>query len=452
MPGSTILTALIMLPVSFFSFPFLDLSIFFGFRVKKIEFWEEFSPGNVDTSKTTSKTVSAPSSLTVSSYSGKSVESLPTPRTEGQILACPNLKAFTFNDLKNATRNFRPESLLGEGGFGYVFKGWIDGQTFAAAKPGSGMVIAVKKLKPEGFQGHKEWLTEVNYLGQLHHPNLVKLIGYCLEGDNRLLQSNLESVNTLYPPRAQQADYENIEKEFNPKLSDFGLAKDGPTGDKTHISTQVMGTHGYAAPEYIATGRLSAKSDVYSFGVVLLELLSGRRSLDKTKIGTEQNLVDWAKPYLGEKRKLFRIMDTRLEGQYPKKAAHTAAGIALQCLSSDAKARPRMSEVLATLEQLQTLKNENRHSQKEQQVASHRIQKSPMRHAPSPLHITPGGSPLPSLRQSPRNLPCIFGRSLGEALSITLLVSWLIGINACLCLGSFEVFDCLVLPFSLWLA
>ncbi|KAL5996966.1 putative serine/threonine-protein kinase pbl3 [Asimina triloba] len=63
----------------------------------------------------------------------------------------------------------------------------IDGQTFAAAKPGSGMVIAVKKLKPEGFQGHKEWLAEVNYLGQLHDPNLVKLIGYCLEGDNRLL-------------------------------------------------------------------------------------------------------------------------------------------------------------------------------------------------------------------------------------------------------------------------
>lgn len=71
----------------------------------------------------------------------------------------PSLKAFSFNDLKNATRNFRPDSLLGEGGFGYVFKGWIDEQTLAAVKPGSGMVIAVKKLKPEGFQGHKEWLV-----------------------------------------------------------------------------------------------------------------------------------------------------------------------------------------------------------------------------------------------------------------------------------------------------
>lgn len=145
-----------------------------------------------------------------------SAESLPTPRSEAEILSSPHVKAFSFNELKNATRNFRPDSLLGEGGFGYVFKGWIDEHTLTAARPGSGLVIAVKKLKPEGFQGHKEWLvsffyctaihalhkqffpvseslvingfqTEVNYLGQLHHPNLVKLIGYCSDGDNRLL-------------------------------------------------------------------------------------------------------------------------------------------------------------------------------------------------------------------------------------------------------------------------
>jgi len=84
---------------------------------------------------------------------------LPTKRTEGEILSSPNLKAFTFNELRNATRNFRPDSLIGEGGFGCVFKGWIDELTFTAAKPGVGMVVAVKKLKPEGFQGHKEWLV-----------------------------------------------------------------------------------------------------------------------------------------------------------------------------------------------------------------------------------------------------------------------------------------------------
>ena len=110
------------------------------------------------TSKTSRS--SAPSSLSIPSYSEKSyASSLPTPRSEGEILSSPNLKAFTFNELKNATRNFRPDSLLGEGGFGYVYKGWIDEHSFIASKPGSGIVIAVKKLKPESFQGHKEWLV-----------------------------------------------------------------------------------------------------------------------------------------------------------------------------------------------------------------------------------------------------------------------------------------------------
>ncbi|XP_010268227.1 PREDICTED: protein kinase 2B, chloroplastic-like [Nelumbo nucifera] len=390
------------------------------------------------TSKVTSKTSlsSATSTLTVASHSQKSTtESLPTPRSEGEILSSPNLKAFSFTELKNATRNFRPDSLLGEGGFGYVYKGWIDEQTLAAARPGSGMVVAVKKLKPEGFQGHKEWLTEVNYLGQLHHPNLVKLIGYCLEGENRLLvyefmpKGSLE--NHLFRRGAQplswairikvaisaarglsflhdaesQVIYRDfkasnilLDAEFNAKLSDFGLAKAGPTGDRTHVSTQVMGTHGYAAPEYVATGRLSAKSDVYSFGVVLLELLTGRRAVDKSKSGVEQNLVDWAKPYLGDKRKLFRIMDTKLEGQYPQKGAYTAATLASQCLSTEAKVRPRMSVVLATLEQLQTPHNTNKNSRPVQQTVSNSVRRSPLRHHHSPMNLTPSASPLPSHR------------------------------------------------------
>ena len=121
-----------------------------------------------DPSKVTSKTSlssvpstiksnSTRSTLTLSSMRERS--ELPTPRTEGEILSSSNLKAFTFNDLKTATKNFRPDSLLGEGGFGHVYKGWIDEHTLAPSKPGSGLVVAVKKLKPEGFQGHKEWLV-----------------------------------------------------------------------------------------------------------------------------------------------------------------------------------------------------------------------------------------------------------------------------------------------------
>ncbi|KAL5759570.1 hypothetical protein ACOSQ2_018408 [Xanthoceras sorbifolium] len=381
----------------------------------------------------------APSSLPIPSSSEKSNSGLPTPRSEGEILLSPNLKAFAFSELKNATRNFRPDSLLGEGGFGYVFKGWIDEHTLAPAKPGSGMVVAVKKLKPEGFQGHKEWLTEVNYLGQLHHRNLVKLIGYCLEGENRLLvyefmpKGSLENhlfrrglqplawavrmkvaigaargLSFLHDAKSQviyrdfKASNILLDAEFNAKLSDFGLAKAGPTGDRTHVSTQVMGTHGYAAPEYVATGRLTAKSDVYSFGVVLLELLSGRCAVDKTKAGIEQSLVDWAKPYLSDKRKLFRIMDTKLGGQYPQKAAYTAATLALQCLNTEAKLRPRMSEVLVILEQLDAPKNAAKLSPSERQKVPIPVRKSPMRQHRSPLNLTPSASPLPHHRQSPR--------------------------------------------------
>ncbi|KAF7123852.1 hypothetical protein RHSIM_Rhsim12G0060800 [Rhododendron simsii] len=392
-----------------------------------------------ETSKNSSKTSisSGGSSLTFPSSKGKSAESLPTPRSEGEILSSPNVKAFSFNELKNATRNFRPDSLLGEGGFGYVFKGWIDEHTLTAVKPGSGMVIAVKRLKPEGFQGHKEWLTEVNYLGQLRHPNLVKLVGYCFEGDNRLLvyefmpKGSLENhlfrrgaeplpwatrikvaigaargLSFLHDAEVQviyrdfKASNILLDSDFNAKLSDFGLAKAGPTGDRTHVSTQVVGTHGYAAPEYVATGRLTTKSDVYSFGVVLLELLTGRSAVDKSKLGAEQNLVDWAKPYLGDKRKVFRIMDTKLAGQYPQKAAYTASTLALQCLCVEPRLRPRIIDVLEMLEQVQAPKTASKTSISDHQTVSDSNRKSPSRSHRSSTDRKPTASSLPPLRQS----------------------------------------------------
>ncbi|KAM7270644.1 hypothetical protein ACFE04_029858 [Oxalis oulophora] len=314
-----------------------------------------------------------------------------TPRTEGEILQASNLKSFCFNDLKIATRNFRPDSVLGEGGFGCVFKGWIDENTYAATRPGTGMVIAVKKLNQDGFQGHQEWLTEINYLGQLYHPNLVKLVGYCLEDDHRLLvyefmpkgslENHLFRRQSYFQPlswklrmkvalgaakglaflhsdeakviyRDFKASNILIDSEFNAKLSDFGLAKDGPTGSKSYVSTRVMGTYGYAAPEYMATGHLTAKSDVYSFGVVLLEIISGRRALDKNKPSKEQNLVEWAKPCLSSKRRILQVMDARIESQYTLKEALKAANISLHCLSQEPKSRPHMDEIVKALENL----------------------------------------------------------------------------------------------------
>ncbi|MBA0658301.1 hypothetical protein Goklo_010521 [Gossypium klotzschianum] len=348
------------------------------------------SPSNTGLS---SKYISSDGKDTSSTSSKASSFSAPlTPRSEGEILQSPNLKCFSFADLKMATRNFRPDSVLGEGGFGSVFKAWIDENSLAAAKPGTGTVIAVKRLNQEGFQGHREWLAEVNYLGQLYHPHIVKLIGYCLEDEHRLLvyefmprgslENHLFRRGTYFQPlswslrmkvalgaakglaflhsaetKVIYRDFKTsnvlLDSNYNAKLSDFGLAKDGPTGDKSHVSTRVMGTYGYAAPEYLATGHLTARSDVYSFGVVLLEMLSGRRAVDKNRPSGEHNLVEWAKPYLANKRKIFRVLDNRLEGQYSMEAAFKAATLALRCLSAEAKFRPRMNEVVTALEQLQ---------------------------------------------------------------------------------------------------
>ncbi|CAI8596334.1 unnamed protein product [Vicia faba] len=307
------------------------------------------------------------------------------------------LKSFSLIDLKEATKNFRRENLIGEGGFGRIFKGWIDENTYIPTKPGSGIVVAIKNLKPESFQGHKEWLAEVNYLGQLHHENLVKLIGYCLQGKNRLLvyefmqKGSLEnhlfrknvqpiawatrvnisvgvakglaflhSLNANVIFRDLKASNILLDSDFNAKLSDFGLARDGPTGDNTHVSTRVIGTQGYAAPEYVATGHLTPRSDVYSFGVVLLELLTGKRAVEDARPGlSEETLVDWAMPFLSDTRRVLRIMDTRLGGQYSKKGAQAAAALALQCLNSDPKFRPPMVDVVATLEGLQSSKYGN---------------------------------------------------------------------------------------------
>ncbi|KAK8601838.1 hypothetical protein V6N12_051662 [Hibiscus sabdariffa] len=473
-----------------------------------------------------------PESTSSTQKSPKETSNKPFISSKSHSPVSSSLKSFTFSDLKNATKNFRSETYLGEGGFGCVFKGWIDANTFVPAKPGTGIVVAIKKLKAESFQGHKEWLAEVNYLGQLHHENLVKLIGYCVESENRLLvyefmqKGSLENhlfkkgvqpiswatrmhiargvargltflhsldANVIY--RDLKASNILLDSDYNAKLSDFGLARDGPTGDNTHVSTRVVGTQGYAAPEYVATdlqrvisrtavpnptkkneeweqhrgiiliyyillgilklnslallivnelrlsnkvskqilatvkpaqflphllslfipwdlladsennnsipscyvcltllpplyrlraiehnmlsmiiptttlmktarkflcgflSHLTPKSDLYSFGVVLLELLSGRRAMDGERVGfSEETLVEWAKPFLVDKRKVLRIMDSRLGGQYSKKGAQAAAALALQCLHADPKNRPCMADVLASLERLHATK------------------------------------------------------------------------------------------------
>ncbi|CAN0901329.1 Probable serine/threonine-protein kinase PBL17 [Linum grandiflorum] len=297
-----------------------------------------------------------------------------------------NVNTFTYEEMKLATDHFRPDLILGEGGFGVVYKGVIDESVRPGYSPSS--TVAIKELNPDGLQGDREWLAEVNYLGdQLSHSNLVKLIGYCCEDDHRLLVYEYMASGSLerhlfrrvgctltWSKRIKIAldaakglaflhdaerpviyrDFKTsnilLDGEFGAKLSDFGLAKDGPMGDQTHVSTRVMGTYGYAAPEYVMTGHLTARSDVYGFGVVLLELLLGRRALDKSRAGREHNLVEWARPLLTQNNKVLRILDPRIDGQYSTTTAIKVAHLAYQCLSQNPKERPLMSEVVQLLE------------------------------------------------------------------------------------------------------
>uniref|UniRef100_A0A8R7TC46 non-specific serine/threonine protein kinase n=1 Tax=Triticum urartu TaxID=4572 RepID=A0A8R7TC46_TRIUA len=305
------------------------------------------------------------------------------------ILEVPNLRIFTFAELKAATRNFKPDTVLGEGGFGRVYKGWVDKKTMnpTSSSVVSGMAIAVKKLKPGSSQGLEEWQCEVNFLGRMSHPNLVlvRLLGYCLEERELLLvyefmaKGSLENHlfrkgGSVHPISwalrlriaigaarglafLHSADKHVIYRDFkssnilldthyNAKISDFGLVRNGPADGDSHVTTRIMGTYGYAAPEYVSTGHLYVKSDVYGFGVVLLEMLTGLRALDTARPAPQTNLVSWAKPYLADRRRLPQLVDPHLEGQYTSRAALRAAQLTMSCLAGDPKSRPSMPEVV----------------------------------------------------------------------------------------------------------
>ncbi|XP_020206727.1 serine/threonine-protein kinase RIPK [Cajanus cajan] len=302
-------------------------------------------------------------------------------------LAGSKLFAFTLEELREATNNFSWSNMLGEGGFGPVYKGFVDDKL----RPGlKAQTVAVKRLDLDGLQGHREWLAEIIFLGQLRHPHLVKLIGYCYEDEHRLLmyeympRGSLEnqlfrrySAAMPWSTRMKIAlgaakglaflheadkpviyrDFKAsnilLDSDFTAKLSDFGLAKDGPEGEDTHVTTRIMGTQGYAAPEYIMTGHLTTKSDVYSYGVVLLELLTGRRVVDKSRSNGGKSLVEWARPLLRDQKKVHSIIDRRLEGLFPMKGAMKVAMLAFKCLSHHPNPRPTMSDVVKVLEPLQ---------------------------------------------------------------------------------------------------
>lgn len=321
-------------------------------------------------------------SLTKSSgVAASMVGSGPMSLSFGSSIATYNgsAKTFSSSDIERATDNFNDSRILGEGGFGRVYSGVLE----------DGSKVAVKVLKRDDQQGGREFLAEVEMLSRLHHRNLVKLIGICTEERMRCLvyelipngsvESHLHGVDKdISPldwgsrlkialgsaralaylhedssPRVIHRDFKSsnilLEQDFTPKVSDFGLARTALDEENRHISTRVMGTFGYVAPEYAMTGHLLVKSDVYSYGVVLLELLTGKKPVDMSQPPGQENLVTCTRPLLTIKEGLESIIDPSLGPNFPFDSIAKVAAIASMCVQPEVSHRPFMGEVVQAL-------------------------------------------------------------------------------------------------------
>ncbi|XP_077244051.1 proline-rich receptor-like protein kinase PERK8 [Tasmannia lanceolata] len=286
---------------------------------------------------------------------------------------------FTYEELLHATNMFSEHNLLGEGGFGCVYKGYLS----------DGREVAVKQLKVGGGQGEREFRAEVEIIGHIHHRHLVSLVGYCISEHQRLLVYEYVPNNTLFyhlhgeerpvmdwatrvkvaagaargiaylhedcHPRIIHRDIKSsnilLDNNFEARVSDFGLAKLA-LDSFTHVSTRVMGTFGYLAPEYASSGKLTDKSDVYSFGVVLLELITGRKPVDASQPLGDESLVEWARPLLGQvldNGGFEGLIDPRLEKNYIESEMFLMIEAAAACVRHSAAKRPRMVQVVRTL-------------------------------------------------------------------------------------------------------
>lgn len=285
---------------------------------------------------------------------------------------------YTLRELEEASNGFSDENVIGEGGYGIVYYGMLTDNT----------QIAIKNLLNNKGQAEREFRVEVEAIGRVRHKNLVRLLGYCVEGAHRMLvyeyidNGNLDQwlhgdVGSISPltwdirmnivigtakglsylheglePKVVHRDIKSgnilLDRQWNPKLSDFGLAK-LLHAENTYVSTRVMGTFGYVAPEYASTGMLTEKSDIYSFGVMIMEIITGRAPVDYSRPPGEVNLIDWLKTMVAN-RKSEDVVDPKLPEQPPSKALKRAMLVALRCVDPDAQKRPKIGHILSMLE------------------------------------------------------------------------------------------------------
>ncbi|KAL7101163.1 hypothetical protein ACP275_08G039100 [Erythranthe tilingii] len=296
---------------------------------------------------------------------------------------------FTYQELSLATEDFSEKNILGEGGFGCVYKGILK----------EGRIVAVKQLKVGGGQGEREFRAEVEIISRIHHRHLVSLVGYCIAESQRLLVYDYAPNNTLHhhlhsegnvmdwasrvkvaagaarglaylhedcQPRIIHRDIKStnilLDNNFEALVADFGLAKLVELDLHTHVSTRVMGTFGYLSPEYASTGKLTEKSDVFSFGVVLLELITGRKPVDSSRPLGDESLVEWARPLLTqalEREQFGEIVDHRLKDNFVPSEMFRMIEAAAACVRHHATKRPKMSQVVRALDSMDELADLN---------------------------------------------------------------------------------------------
>ncbi|RLN00785.1 proline-rich receptor-like protein kinase PERK8 [Panicum miliaceum] len=293
-----------------------------------------------------------------------------------------NSRFFSYEELYQITDGFSAHKLLGEGGFGSVYKGRLP----------DGTDVAIKRLKDDGGQGEREFQAEVEIISRVHHRHLVSLVGYCISNNQRLLVYDFVPNNTLHyhlhgsgmpvlewstrikiavgaargiaylhedcHPRIIHRDIKSsnilLDNNFEAKVADFGLARLALDA-VTHVTTRVMGTFGYMAPEYASSGKLTERSDVFSFGVVLLELITGRKPVDASRPLGDESLVEWARPLLSralDTGNLEGLVDPRLEKKLNEAEMFRMIEAAAACIRHSASRRPRMSQVVRVLESL----------------------------------------------------------------------------------------------------
>ncbi|CAM8952764.1 unnamed protein product [Rhodiola kirilowii] len=280
-----------------------------------------------------------------------------------------------FKLLEKGTNKFSDNEVLGIGGFGRVYKAKLDDNLY----------VAVKKINAEGPDAEREFQNEVALLSRIQHSNIISLLGYCTHDDARLivceLMSNGSLETQLHGPShgsalswhmrmkialdtARGLEYLHehcnppvihrdlktsnilLDSDFNAKICDFGLAVTGSCQNK---NIKLSGTLGYVAPEYLLDGKLTDKSDVYAFGVVLLELLLGRKPVEKLAPSQCQSIVTWAMPQLTDRSKLPNIVDPVIKDAMDLKHLYQVAAVAVLCVQPEPSYRPLITDVLHSL-------------------------------------------------------------------------------------------------------